>query len=309
MTFELREPLPTTMVPVDGPYHDSYPKGVQVSQFISSRAIEPFYGILEELTAAGATVIISEMDQDVGGPQGEKGWYGCLGDNGDTGATGTTGTTSEKAHIQRGPPPIQDRTRYGLEEIMVSVSWISTKFMKGSGKELKIFALLPTLTTVPYYTGKNGILKRHTRALTRCSLSTTLVVAKPLFFEILKAYQSESPEWSAESLFNHLRNKHHELCVRIGGSDDYDTSEKFIEMMLDQGLDPMLFDICTITDSTPDKILEQVGERQVFKQHEHITELETGETEHMYTVSVLALDLPTNTGTILSWIAPHPKTE
>lgn len=286
MSFELYEPLPTIRVSADGPYHVYYPVGVTVSEFISSRAIEPFYDVLEELVAAGATVSIWEMDQDLGGPRGPKGWYGssCI-----TGVTGTIGPQE--------PPPVQDRIRYGLEELAVKISWQHGAHIE-TPQSLTVSPLLSNLKE--HYPKIDGRPCHESCHVTRGVTVTMLVMIKPLFIEVLKAYQTQSPTWTAGTLFTHMRNRHHELCDDNDQDQDYETREREV----DQNMDPMLFDILTITDSNPERILEKVGGRLVLHQNEHVVMVKTGEVLHKYSVALQALDLRVNKDTILGWLKP-----
>lgn len=283
MTSECRELLPTTRVPADGPYHSNYPKGVRVSEFISSRAIEPFYSILEELATTGADVSVWEMDQDIGGPRGEKGLYGCSADG-----------------KSRGPPPVQDRTRYGLEELMVNVKWGSTTPTKVAVHDLTISPLLSTLSR---HTSSNGAIHYHTEDETKTVSSVVVEVAKPLFFEVLKAYQTEYPNWVAADMFTFLRNAAYQTAKQ------YDT-EGYLNSVDEIELDDTLIDTITVVDDTPGKIAEKVGDRLVLKQYNRTAVVRTGKEQHNYKVVLQALDLRANKDTILCWIAEaqQPKT-
>lgn len=304
-----RTTLPTTRVPEDGPYHEKYPDGVRVSEFISSRAIEPFYETLQELVIAGTKMIyVTEMEQDDGRPIGPKGWIGASGLNDIvSGASGTTGATGaiDPMHATRkvysGPPPVQDRTRYGLEELGVTIYWETGVVPLTTEKTLKVTPLLATLRK--QYDDVTGKLEHESYPVIRESISTTTVLAKPLFFEVLKAYQTEPDcaNWTAGDLYVHFRQRQRELSA---GSDDEDCymSENARERMLDNSMDPMLFDVFTITDSTDEKVAEKIVGRHVLGQHHHTITVNTAQCVHHYHVTLQALDLNSNMDTLLEWI-------
>lgn len=284
---QLRAKLPTTRVAADAPYHDKFPEKVTVSEFISSRAIEPFYDVLQELSDAGATISVQEMDQDVGSGMGPKGWVG--------------------PGCPNRPPPVQDREHYGLEEMLVTIMWHSGEKLKVSEPDLTITPILPTLAG---YRKNNGSVKITITAAMRGTLQHTFTVAKPLFFEVLKSYQTVYPNWTAKDLFTHLHTRDRMLASTHLNRDNHYNDEDSDEEILgeDYRADPQLFDTIIVLDSMSEKVSETVNNRLILNQTGYVVPIKTGEYDYHYTVTIQALDLRANTDTLLMWLKPEPVT-
>lgn len=268
----MRTELPTTRVAADAPYHDTLPKGVSMSGFISSRAIEPFYDILEKLTAAGATISISEMDQDVGGPVGEKGWYG-------------PGCNTIPAR--------QDRTRYSLQELLVRVRWTRHQPQCYSEEQLSVTVLLSTLF---HHLCDNGSINCLDEILHDDVVMTKQLVTKPLFFEMLKAYQTVEPDLTAQGLYNKIKDKTSELL------SIYDT-ESYMDSSDDHWVcDHFDTDVFSVVQTTAaDAVTQRTDGQLVLYQYNVLNRKANGKHNYHYTVSLQAFDLRANMDTLLKW--------
>lgn len=297
----LAEAIPTTRVPADGPYHEIYPEGVKVSEFISSRAIEPFYDVLEILASVvkdnelKAIITVCELDQDLGQPLGPKGLYGCTGSIGFTGGvTGITGPSYSEPVI-RGPPPVQDRRRYGLEEIMINIKWKKETDIKLEGKTLPV--VTPLIKTLSYVKGVDGTLKCKKETVMNRTKFTYLAVAKPLFAEVVKTYQTIHPDWTEEDMFQSKWKEALSVKRSHDSYYDYDPTDAAIL----NALDPYLFDIVTLVDIT-DVSAASASAGKVFKQASEFKNVTTDQVTYQYNVSLLAVDLKANKETLLDWL-------
>jgi len=304
LTMASVEAIPTTCVPADGPYHESYPQGVKVSRFISSRAIEPFYDVLEILaTTARAreldfTITAYEMDQDLGQFSGHKGFEGCTGEPGVTGPIGEPGIIGAIGEPTRDPPPVQDRHRYGLEEIRITIEWKKSVDTKLEGKVLPVVS--PLIKTLSYQRGVDGILGCVKRNVRRKMKVAYMAVPKPLFYEVLKAYQTIYPDWTANDLFESKRSDSANI---LEDCPWYDEDAGIDDAYIIQRLDHHLFGIVTFADITDDTDMSAVsasaGALGYASKIENVT---TDQVDYLYKVSLLALDLRANKDTLLNWL-------
>lgn len=268
--------LPVTTVPADGPYHEEYPANVRVSEFVSSRSIEPFYDTLEALSAAGARVTVMECDQQYpgSGPTGCKGWAG-LGSS-------------------AAAPPRHERPRYGLEELRVTVSW--------EHADLLTFTSLPKVTPVLATLSEriresNG--KMECKQINHFTKTTVVkkIVAKPLFYEILKAYHTQAPfaHWTSKMLFDHEWEKAYNAADTDG---DYGSPS---DNEIIDNLDPYFFKVITL-QGEEEEIPEPPADREVFKTVTSTQTIYTGECSYHYQCYLQAIDLKANQEVLLEWL-------
>jgi hypothetical protein len=281
-----------------GPYHDTLPTGVTLSQVISTRSIEPFYGLLEQLADKKVTTYIQEIF--------EKNLHEAQI------------STSIHGNIIALPPP-QDRDLFSLDELALYCTWISACEIAIDGTPL-ITSPAAHHSRGHKSTGDgsmssrgmtNGDTSVTTLPMTAMGIQATLVVAKPVFWELLTVFQQRYPKWTGKDLFLHYytplqkslseEERGHSWKKRPEPGS-YEEFERTVYK-----LHAELFEVSTIRCHKEEKLERTINGSSVIAERRTLWRYTLKRKVHyQYTVCISALDLRPNMQTILSWLTTAP---
>jgi len=209
------------------------------------------------------------------------------------------------AHIHlQGPDDTNERTTVP-DNIMAVITWNSAQVVDVTAS---------ALTAKMSANGKDNynrlaVIKISTLETMRPVHKRVLTVARPLFFKVLRAYQTEILYWDAHEFFAYLCKRDGNLASTYRGSSEGECY-----------MDPLLFDTITVISSTPEKEAEAVADRLLLQTATYTSYIKTGSYHYQYQIMIPVDDLSVSMDTLLSWLqksapllhyspAPTPETK
>ena len=210
------EHLPMSSVTIEPPVYVKCIQAEAVSSIIHPSSLVPLYDMLKFLTSLGATITIAEMDESAG----------------------------RELPCQPIVYTDEPQRHYDLDEMLITI------IREGSDhRDLNVEALRisPLRGIFQHFADRNGCVKNRFGY----GLETTLVVAKPLFYDILAARMRHDPEgnWTPSKLYRYEARRVSDLLLKLDGD-----SWRYNDDMCNRYLDESMFQCMDLITRNSDLI-------------------------------------------------------